>query len=146
MGSEGGGRRDGVVTSEGGGWTGGGVGSSSCLHSCPRCCVVVPYCPRVVVARRSRMWLSRTINNDERRPLSSFVVCLTHSLLSCSLLSIVIWWSSCHGVVCRGRVSAEMDMAPRSGVDNKGRGTSIDNIDYSPRTKMIMTNDKSFVV
>ena len=53
--SEEGGRREGVLSSEGGRWNGGGVGSSSCLHSCPRCCVVVPYCRRVVVARRSRM-------------------------------------------------------------------------------------------
>ena len=75
------------------------------LHSFLRCRVVDPYCRRVVVARRCRVWLSRTIDNDERRPMSSFVVWLAHLLPSCSLASIVIWWSSCRGIVCRTRVS-----------------------------------------
>ena len=48
------------------------------------------------------MWLSRTINNDERQPMSSFIVWLAHLLPSCSVSSIVIWWSSCRGTVCCG--------------------------------------------
>ena len=76
------------------------------LLSCPHCCVVVPCCRHVVVVHRSRMWLSHTINGDEQRPLSSFVIWLAHSPLSCSLSSIVVWWLSCRGVVCRGCVSA----------------------------------------
>ena len=87
------------------------------LHSCPRCCVVVPYCRRVVVAHRSRMWLSRTINNDERRPLSLFVVWLPRRP--------VATWHQLLVLITKGG----------------GRAVSID---YSPTTET--TNDLLFVV
>ena len=54
---------DGVMSSENG--VVGVWAHRRALLLCPRCRVDVPYCCHVVIVRRCRMWLSRTINNDK---------------------------------------------------------------------------------
>ena len=135
------------------------------LLLCPHCCVIVPYCHCVVVACGCCMWLSCTINNNKQWPMLLFVIWLAHPLPLCLLPSIIVWWSSCGGVVCCGHVSAvtwwccgsvhkiyhDDDLGhcsvfgPHHPVATwhqvvvlitEGWGQAV-SIDYSPRTKMM---------
>ena len=108
-----------AVREEGGGWSGavregdgvmGVWAHRRALLSCPRCCVVVPYCGRVVVARCRRASLSHVAvaYNKQRRTTTLVVVrhlvgpfaAVVFAVVHRRLVVVMLW--------CRGRVSAVM--------------------------------------